>query len=97
MPEQPPHRRRAAALRYEHGRDAAPRLVAKGTDAVADRILAIAREHSVPTHEDRTLVQVLSRLNLDEEIPTELWLVVAQILLFVQRAERTARAARPAR
>jgi len=91
MSEQPPHRRRAAALRYEHGRDAAPRLVAKGADAVADRILAIAREHSVPTHEDRALVQVLSTLNLDEEIPVELWSVVAQILLFVRRAELSAR------
>jgi flagellar biosynthesis protein len=94
MSEQPPHRRRAAALRYEHGRDAVPRLVAKGTDAVADRILAIAREHSVPTHEDRALVQVLSTLKLEEEIPVELWSVVAQILLFVRRAELSARNAR---
>lgn len=80
-------RRRVAALRYDHGRDAAPVLVAKGADAVADRILSIAREHSVPTHEDRALVQVLSRLKLDEEIPVELWSVVAQILLFLRRAE----------
>ncbi len=85
LPVQP--RRQVAALRYEHGRDAAPVLVAKGSDAVADRILAIARDHGVPTHEDRALVQVLSRLKLDEEIPVELWTVVAQILLFLRRAE----------
>lgn len=85
-------RRQAAALRYDHGRDAAPVLVARGSDAVADRILAIAREHGVPTHEDRALVQVLAGLRLDEEIPVELWAVVAQILLFLRRAELAMRA-----
>ena len=64
---------------------------------MADRILAIARDHSVPTHEDRALVDVLSRLNLDEEVPAELWMVVAEILGFIQRAEMAARARRDAR
>lgn len=82
---------RVAALRYKPGEDAAPVLVAKGQDAVAQRILAIARDHSIPTHEDRALVQVLSRLRLDDEIPVELWLVVAQILGMLHRAESTAR------
>lgn len=67
-------------------------LVAKGQDAVAQRILAVAREHGIPTHEDPTLVQVLSRLDLDREIPVELWLVVAQILGMLHRAEIAARA-----
>ena len=85
------NQRQVAALRYDHGRDAAPVLVARGSDAVADRILAIARDHGIPTHEDRALVQVLSRLKLDEEIPVELWTIVAQILLFLRRAELTMR------
>ena len=92
---QPP--RRAAALRYDRETDIAPRLVARGQGAMADRILAIARDHSVPTHEDRALVDVLSRLNLDEEIPVELWMVVAETLGFIQRAEMAARARRDAR
>lgn len=82
---------RVAALRYKPGEDAAPVLVAKGQDAVAQRILAIARDHSIPTYEDPALVQVLSRLRLDDEIPVELWLVVAQILGMLHRAEIAAR------
>lgn len=97
MADTPPPPRRAAALRYDRELDDAPRLVARGQGATADRILAIARDHGVPTHEDRTLVDVLSRLNLDEEIPVELWLVVAEILGFIQRAELAARARRDAR
>ena len=82
---------RVAALRYEPGQDAAPVLVAKGQDAVAQRILAVARDHRIPMHEDPALVQVLSRLTLDDEIPVELWLVVAQILGMLHRAEVAAR------
>lgn len=91
MADQTPPPIRVAALRYRPGEDGAPVLVAKGEDAVAQRILAVAREHNIPTHEDRTLVQVLSRLNLDDEIPVELWLVVAQILGMLHRAETAAR------
>jgi flagellar biosynthesis protein len=65
--------------------------VAKGQGAVAERILAVAREHGVPAYTDTALVDVLSRLNLDDEIPVELWMVVAEILIFLRRAEDAAR------
>jgi flagellar biosynthesis protein len=82
-------RLRVAALRYDHPADRAPKLVARGEGHVAERILALAREHGIPVHEDRELVDVLSRLDLDEDIPVEVYQVVAEILAFLYRAHLT--------
>jgi flagellar biosynthesis protein len=82
--------RRAAALRYEPGEDGAPRLVAKGQGAVADRILEIARRHGIPIREDRELVQILASLDLYREIPPELYKAVAEILAFLYSLNRNA-------
>ncbi len=76
-------RRRAAALRYKPRRDSAPRVVAKGSGAVAERILSIAREHGIPLREDPQLLEVLASLDLHQEIPPELYKAVAEVLIFV--------------
>jgi flagellar biosynthesis protein len=73
------------ALRYAPGEDAAPKVAAKGKGYLADRILELAREHNIPIREDRNLVQVLSLLDLDEEIPASVYKAVAEILAFVYR------------
>lgn len=78
-------RRRAAALQYALGSQGAPRLTAKGSGAVAERIIAIAREQGIPLREDPHLIEVLSSLDLYEEIPPELYKAVAEILVFVYR------------
>jgi flagellar biosynthesis protein len=83
-----PQRKRAVALRYDPKREAAPRVIAKGTGAVADRILALARKNSVPVRQDTNLVQVLSRLNLDQQIPPEVYQAVAAILAFLHKLNR---------
>lgn len=77
---------RAAALRYQRGEDEAPVVVAAGQGAVAERILEVAREHGVPIHHDPALAAVLSRMDVDEQIPPELYVVVAEILAFLYRA-----------
>lgn len=82
---------RAAALRYDPDDDGAPRLVARGEGQLADRILAIARAHDIPVHEDRALVDLLARLDVDTEIPPELYRVVAEIIAFVFRVQQAAR------
>ena len=79
------NRRAAVALKYDHARDAAPRVTATGRGFVADRILALAHEHGVPIREDADLVQMLAQLDLHQEIPPELYQVVAEILAFVYR------------
>ncbi|HWR88822.1 MAG TPA: EscU/YscU/HrcU family type III secretion system export apparatus switch protein [Dissulfurispiraceae bacterium] len=79
------NRKRAAALRYSPGKDAAPKIVAKGSGKMAERILDVAREHKVPLREDPQLVEILSTLDLYQEIPPELYRAVAEILAFVYR------------
>ena len=77
--------RKAAALRYAHGRDNAPTVVAKGRGNMADKIVALAREHNIPLVEDRNLVQMLEALDVDTQIPAELYQAVAEVLVFVYR------------
>jgi flagellar biosynthesis protein len=73
----------AVALRYD-GR-AAPQVTAKGKGEIAERILEIARAHDVPVSEDPQLVQLLSAIDLGHEIPSELYVAVAQVLAFAYR------------
>ena len=80
--------KKAAAVRYDRARDHAPKVVAKGRGKMADRIVAAAREHNVPLVEDRNLVQMLEVLDLDTEIPQELYQAVAEVLVFVYRLNR---------
>lgn len=82
---------RAAALRYDRGIDRAPRVVARGEGHLAERILATAREHGVPIHEDRALVQVLTKLEVETEIPLEVYQAVAEILAFLYRTSSAER------
>ena len=75
----------AAALEYDSESDAAPRVVARGRGAIAEKIIALAREHNIPIRNDPGLVQLLSRLEIDEQIPIELYRAVAEILAFVYK------------
>lgn len=76
-------RRKAAALRYRRNVDSAPSVVAAGTGEMAEQIIAVARQHNIPLHEDRNLAAVLSAMPLHEQIPPELYRAVAEILAFV--------------
>jgi flagellar biosynthesis protein len=75
----------AVALRYLRGADDAPRVVAKGRGAVAERILEIARRHGVPVHRDTDLAEVLVKLDLGEWVPAELYKAVAEVLAYLYR------------
>jgi flagellar biosynthesis protein len=79
----PPKRRRAAALRYTPGKDRAPKVAAKGSGAVAEHIIQVAREHGIPVKEDPDLMAVLAGLDIEQEIPADLYLAVAELLAFV--------------
>ncbi len=82
-------RRKAVALRYDAARDSAPKVVAKGSGHLAERILEIAREHGVLIHEDPDLLQTLAALDVDMEIPEALYRAVAEVLAFVYQTNRT--------
>lgn len=77
------NRRGAVALRYQSNSDAAPRVTAKGQGEIAEKILALAREHHIPVVENADLLMVLSKVELMDEIPEALYGVVAEILAYV--------------
>ena len=74
---------KAAALKYRHGKDSAPKLMAKGRGEIAKKIIETAKAHNVPLKEDKELVEFLSMLDLYQEIPPELYKAVAEILAFI--------------
>ena len=76
---------RAVALRYDAGQDGAPHLVAKGDRLLAERIIELAQEHGIHIYEDPDLVALLAKLDIDTEIPEELFQAVAEVLAFVYR------------
>ena len=80
-------RKQAVALSYEVG-DEAPRIVAAGKGAVAERIIEKAKENDVPLYEDSKLAGTLGRLEIGDTIPPELYEVVAEILLFVDDMDK---------
>jgi flagellar biosynthesis protein len=84
-PRSPQTRRAAVALQYNAATDSAPKITATGHGVVAEKIIALAREHGVPLRQDPDLVQVLSQLDLRQEIPPSLYQVVAELLAFIYR------------
>jgi flagellar biosynthesis protein len=77
--------KKAVALQYKPGQDTAPRVTAKGSGSVASKIIELAREHGIPVKDDPDLVEVLSQLDIQEEIPAELYVLVAELLAFVYK------------
>jgi len=76
---------KAVALKYDEKNDKAPRVIAKGRGNIAQKIIDIAKEHDVPLYEDKNLIQVLEALDLETEIPPELYRAVAEVLAFIYR------------
>ncbi len=87
--------KKAVALKYEKEKDRAPRVTAKGRGDIAKRILEIAKEHNIPVREDADLVEVLSKLDLEEEIPPDLYRVIAEVLSFIYRINSGNSVAKP--
>ena len=77
----------AVALQYDPSEEA-PKVIASGKGLIADRILENAKEADVPVYEDEGLAKTLSKLELGETIPPELYGVVAEILVFVDRMDK---------
>ncbi|ACL02698.1 EscU/YscU/HrcU family type III secretion system export apparatus switch protein [Desulfatibacillum aliphaticivorans] len=80
--------KKAVALKYNALADNAPRVTATGKGIIAEKIIDLARKHGVPVQEDPDLVEVLARLDLNEEIPAELYVVVAELLSFVYKSNQ---------
>lgn len=80
-------KKQAIALEYNAG-DEAPSIVATGTGIVADKIIEKAKESDVPIYEDSKLANTLSKLEIGDMIPPELYSVVAEILVYVDSMDK---------
>ncbi len=83
-------KRTAIALRYDVDKDAAPLVLASGRGVVADEILRIADENEIPLYENTKLAELLSKLELDAQIPAELYTLVAEVLFYVYQLDKMA-------
>ena len=86
MEEKELERKTAVALSYDVG-DTAPKILATGKGYVAEKMIEIAKQENVPLHQDAKLANTLSKLEIGDYIPKELYGVVAEILVFVDRVE----------
>ncbi|MCG3085233.1 MULTISPECIES: EscU/YscU/HrcU family type III secretion system export apparatus switch protein [Anoxybacillus] len=77
----------AAVIRYEEG-DKAPTVVAHGRGYVAEKIIELAKQNGVPIEQDAALVQHLLDLDLGDTIPPQLYAVIAEILILIEKMER---------
>ena len=77
----------AVALTYSQGSGGAPKVVAKGRGLIAQAIIERAKQHGVFVHESEDLVGLLMKVELDQEIPPQLYLAVAELLAWLYRLE----------
>lgn len=74
--------KKTVALKYDQKNDQAPRIIASGKGSIAEMIIKKAKEENISIKKDKDVVQVLAELNIGEQIPEELYTVIAEILSF---------------
>ena len=85
-----PQNKKATALKYDPEENTAPQVIAKGNAEIAKKIIAKAEENDIPIYQDKKLVNNLIQLDLEEEIPEELYQVVAEVLSFIYQLNEQA-------
>ena len=78
----------ASALKYDHLKNEAPYITASGQGAIAEEIIAVAKEYDVPVYKDPALAEVLSQFEAGAVIPEELYKAVAEILVFIYKLDQ---------
>ncbi len=81
--------KQATALQYSPETDAAPRIIATGKGIVAEKIIEKAQEKDIPIYKDSNLAKTLSALGIGNEIPPEIYEVVAEILIFIGSVDKS--------
>lgn len=78
----------AVALSFDPSKHSAPQVIAKGMGFVAENILKRANEHQIPVYQDEKLANQLKQLEINENIPPEMFEIVAEILVFITQLDR---------
>ena len=74
--------KKAVALGYNRDKDNAPKVLASGSGEVAKNIINLAKSHDIPIKEDADLVEILSKVDLNQEVPPNLYKSVAEIFSY---------------
>lgn len=80
--------KKAAALSYDKDQGGAPKIIATGSGEIAEKIVETAKDNEVPVVKDTALAQVLTKLSIGDEIPSELYGVVAEIFIFIYSMDK---------
>lgn len=80
--------KKAVALRYDKDKENAPRVVAKGQGNTAENIIKIAELHNLPIRKDEDLIELLSKVELDKEVPQALYKAVAEVFSFIYKVTK---------
>lgn len=80
---------KAIALGYDKNKDDAPKVLASGNGLLAEKIIAIAKEHNIPLHQNADLAEILSFLDIEESIPIEVYEIVAKIFTHIYQQYQT--------
>lgn len=76
----------AIAINYDKEKDIAPKIIAKGRGILAEKIIDLAKQHNIPLYEDPDLIEVLSKLDMGQEIPPDLYKLIAEVLIYVYKS-----------
>ena len=79
------NKKKAVALGYNRSQDKAPKVLASGAGEIANKIISLAKEHDIPIKEDPDLIEILSKVEVDQEIPPNLYKAVAEIFSFLYK------------
>nr|WP_249291465.1 FlhB-like flagellar biosynthesis protein [Campylobacter curvus] len=78
-------KKKAVALGYNREKNSAPKVLATGSGEIANKIISLAREHEIPIKEDPDLIEILSKVEIDQEIPPNLYKAIAEIFSFLYK------------
>lgn len=81
-------KQKAIALRYDSQKEKAPRVVAKGEGKNAQSIIKIAQENDLPIKKDEDLIELLSKVELDKEVPEALYTAVVEVFSFIYKVSK---------
>ena len=79
---------KAVALKYDESKDSAPKVTAKGEGVTAKNIIKIAEENDIPIKKDEDLVELLSKVEIDKEVPEEMYKAIAEVFSFLYTTTR---------
>jgi len=78
-------REKAVALQYDREKDSAPKVTAKGEGFTAQNIIKIAKLNDIPIKKDEDLVEMLSQLDVDREVPPEMYKAIAEVFSYIYK------------